>query len=234
MFGPSDACRIDAGTTAAVRSGTELRRIAVGCAVTITVGAAAYGATMGLWRGPLQAVYAAIKLVLFFAGVFTLTTLTNAVAASLFRARLSLVQVATCCLLGLTVTAAILGALAPLAWFAAEHAPPISNDYQASLQVAHALLGGHIVVFAIAGVVGVRRMWSLLRELIPQPAIARRVLWAWLVVEGLVGAELSWILRPFLGKPHLPIAFLREDAFASSFFDEIGRIAGELGGMDSG
>jgi hypothetical protein len=229
MFGPSDACRIDAGTTATVRAGKELRRIVVGCALTIVVGAAAYGATMGLWRGPLQSFYAAIKLVLFFAGVFCLTTLTNAMAASLLRARLSLPQVATCCLLGLTVTAAILGAVAPVAWFAAHHAPPIGTDYRATMQVAHGLLGGHIVVFAVAGVVGIRRMWNLLRELVPQPAVARRVLWAWLLVEGLVGAELSWILRPFLGKPHLPIAFLREDAFASSFFDEVLRITTEVG-----
>jgi hypothetical protein len=35
----------------------------------------------------------------------------------------------------------------------------------------------------------------------------------WLVVFGLVGAQMGWILRPFVGNPTLPVQFFREDRF---------------------
>jgi hypothetical protein len=221
---PAALCRLDAAVVQAVRTGAGARALVVCCVATLALGTAAYGATMGIWRGPDQALFAAVKLVAMFAALLVLTTLTNAMMAGLLRARLSLPQVALCSLLGLTVTAAILGALAPVSlWFVA-HAPSIGPDLDAALVVAQGLLAGHVVVFAIAGALGVRRMWQLVRELVADPGIARRVLWVWLFVEGLVGAQLSWVLRPFVGKPDLAITLLRADAWDSSFFDEIGRI----------
>lgn len=228
--GPVTACRMDAATVERVRAGVSLRPLLLGCVATIVVGAGAYGATMGLWRSPAQAVFAGLKLVGLFAGLFALTTGTNVVLSGLLRARLSVAQVATCCLLGLTVTAAILGALAPVSWLFVRTAPPPVAGSAASLSVAHQLLTGHVIVFAFAGVLGVHRMHGLLRALIDEPGVARRVLWAWLAIEGLVGAELSWVARPFVGKPDLPVTFLRTDAFDSSFFDEIGRMTTDLGG----
>jgi hypothetical protein len=224
ILGPAAVCRVSTDTVQRVRTGRDLAPLMLGCAATIAVGTAAYGATIGMWRGPLQASYAAIKLVILFGGLFLLTTVTNAVMGGLLRTGLSFRQVAACCLLGLAVTAAMLGALAPVSWFLVAHAPAATTDHGASLLVAHALLTAHVVVLGIAGVIGVRRVYGLLGHLVDDPAIARRVLWVWLVVEGLVGAELSWILRPFLGKPDLRITFLRSDAFDSSFFDEVGRM----------
>ncbi|MBL4687258.1 MAG: hypothetical protein JKY37_21860, partial [Nannocystaceae bacterium] len=221
--GPTTACRMDAQTVQRVRSGATLRPLVLGCVATIVVGAGLYGATMGAWRSPTQAVFGGLKLVALFGGLFGLTTLTNLVASGLLRARLSASQVAVCCLLGLSVTAALLGALAPVSWWLSRNAPPPS-DMQASVAVAQRLLGGHVIVFAIAGVVGIHRMYGLLRALIDDVGVARRVLWAWLAIEGLVGAQLSWVLRPFVGKPDLPVTLVRSDAFDSSFFDEVGRI----------
>lgn len=220
MLGPAAVCRVDADTVRRVRDGRDLLPLVLGCAATIVIGTAAYGATIGMWRDPLQACYAATKLVALFVALFGLTTASNAVFGGLLRARLSFRQVAACCLLGLAVTAALLGALAPVSWFLVRHAPPVEH-HAASMRVAHQLLMAHIVVLAIAGVLGVRRVYGLLRELVDDPAVARRVLWAWLLIEGLVGAELSWVLRPFLGKPDLPIALFRPDAFDSSFFESV-------------
>ncbi len=47
----------------------------------------------------------------------------------------------------------------------------------------------------------------------------------------LVGAApvsllLSWILRPYLGKPTLPVQFLRDGALQGSFLEEVGRWLG--------
>jgi len=221
MVGPATVCRMDSTLVRTVRHATELRPLIVGCVVTIVVGAGLYGAAMGWWRSPRQAVFASVKLIAMFGGLFALTTLTNVVAAGLVRARLSVAQVAVCTLVGLAVTAALMGAAAPLAWFTAEQAIPSDAALARSTQTAHRLLAGHVAVFAVAGTLGVVRVHQLLRALVDDPRVARRVLWAWLAVEGLVGAELSWVGRPFLGKPALPVTFLRADAFDSSFFEEL-------------
>ena len=38
----------------------------------------------------------------------------------------------------------------------------------------------------------------------------RRVFRVWIVIYGIVGAQMGWILRPFIGAPHLEFAWLRE------------------------
>jgi hypothetical protein len=48
---------------------------------------------------------------------------------------------------------------------------------------------------------------------------AQRTLFAWLAVNLLLGSQLSYILRPFIGNPHFPVQFLRQDAFSSNFFE---------------
>jgi hypothetical protein len=48
----------------------------------------------------------------------------------------------------------------------------------------------------------------------------RTIFRIWVVVFGLVGAQMSWILRPFIGDPHKPFTFLRERE--SHFFQAVG------------
>jgi hypothetical protein len=43
----------------------------------------------------------------------------------------------------------------------------------------------------------------------------------WLIVFGLVGAQMGWVLRPFIGKPGVPFAWLRP--MESNFFEAIFR-----------
>lgn len=49
----------------------------------------------------------------------------------------------------------------------------------------------------------------------------RTVFRIWIVVFGLVGAQMGWVLRPFLGDPSLPFQWLR--GRESSFFESVGR-----------
>jgi hypothetical protein len=41
----------------------------------------------------------------------------------------------------------------------------------------------------------------------------------WVVLFGLVGAQMGWVLRPFVGNPNLPFAFFRERK--SNFFEAV-------------
>ena len=55
------------------------------------------------------------------------------------------------------------------------------------------------------------------------PAAARTVLYVWLVVFALVGAQMSWVLRPFVGAPDLEFTWFRPRE--SSFFEAVLRSA---------
>jgi hypothetical protein len=48
----------------------------------------------------------------------------------------------------------------------------------------------------------------------------------WVVVFGLVGAQMSWVLRPFIGDPHQPFTFFRERD--SHFFQAVFEAAHKL------
>jgi hypothetical protein len=84
-------------------------------------------------------------------------------------------------------------------------------------------------VVGLCGVAGNVRLYRLLESLTPSSAIAGRVFVSWLVVAGIVGTQLSWILRPFLCKPHLTPELLRADALDGNFFEELSRILGSGG-----
>ena len=48
----------------------------------------------------------------------------------------------------------------------------------------------------------------------------RRVFAIWIVVFGLVGAQMGWVLRPFIGSPEKPFAWFRPRD--SNFFEAVG------------
>jgi hypothetical protein len=45
------------------------------------------------------------------------------------------------------------------------------------------------------------------------------VFYVWMVMFGVVGAQMGWVLRPFVGSPHLPFAWLRPRE--ASFFEAV-------------
>ncbi len=56
----------------------------------------------------------------------------------------------------------------------------------------------------------------------------RAVYWGWLVVFALVGAQMSWVLRPFIGTPHTEFAWFRPRA--GSFFEGVAAALRQLFG----
>ena len=83
------------------------------------------------------------------------------------------------------------------------------------------LLLALVVMIAFAGVAANVRLVELLRRLSPGPAVAHKVLAAWLAGNLFLGSQLCWILRPFVGSPGLPVQFLRPDAFRGNFFETV-------------
>jgi hypothetical protein len=198
----------------------DARRLVL-CLGVIAVGAGLYGAAMGWWRAPQQALYTAIKLPLILLLTATGNALLNAMLAPLLGLSLSLRQSFFAILMSLTIAAAVLGSFSPLAAFVVWNTPPLSAGERISNSTYNLMLLTHVVVVAFAGIVANLRLVKLLRELSGSRAVAARVLLGWLAGNLFLGSQLSWILRPFVGSPVLPVAFLRETAFKGNFYETV-------------
>lgn len=197
----------------------ESRTIVFNVAV-ILLGAGLYGAAMGWWREPLQGLYVAVKFPL----VILLTTLgnalLNAMLAPLLGLNISFRQSLLAILMSFTITAAVLGAFSPLAAFVVWNAPPMTPDVKSTLTYGFIKLL-HVAVIAFAGIAGTVRLFQLLTQLGGSKAVARRVLFAWLAGNLFLGSQLTWIARPFIGAPHLPVVFLRDTALRGNFYENV-------------
>jgi len=197
------------------------RRLAV-CLAVIVGGAGLYGAAMGYWRAPQQAFYVAIKFPL----IILLTTfgnaLLNAMLAPLLGLNISLRQSFLAVLFSFTIASAILGSFSPLAAFLVWNAPPLSaSAAELSTGTYSFIQLTHVGVIAFAGVTANLRLAQLLQHLSGNSRIARRVLLAWLAGNLLFGSQLTWIMRPFIGAPGLPVQFVRATAFKGNFYETV-------------
>ena len=197
----------------------DTRRFALDLAVII-LGAGFYGAAMGWWRDPQQAFYVAIKFPL----IILLTTLGNALINAMLAPLLGLDipfrQSFSAIVMGFTITAAILGAFSPLLAFMVWNAPAMTPGISTG-PTYNLIKLTHVTVITFAGTMGNARLFQLLVKLGGNRTIALRVLCAWLAGNLFLGSQLSWILRPFIGLPSLPVEFLRPDAFHGNFYENV-------------
>jgi hypothetical protein len=212
------------GEAAPISAWTErwsMRRLTM-CLAVIVSGAGLYGAAMGYWRAPQQAVYVAIKFPL----IILLTTfgnaLLNAMLAPLLGLNISLRQSFLAVFFSFTIASAILGSFSPLAAFLVWNAPPLaSSAAELSTGTYSFIQLTHVGVIAFAGITANLRLAQLLRHLSGNADVARRVLLAWLAGNLLFGSQLTWILRPFIGAPGLPVEFVRTTAFKGNFYETV-------------
>ena len=201
----------------------DVGRLAV-CTAVILLGAGLYGAAMGYWRAPLQALFVAAKFPL----IILLTTAGNAflngMLAPLLGLNISLRQSFLAILLSFTIASAILGSFSPLVAFVIWNAPAMSSlDAKLSGGPYSFIQLTHVAVIAFAGLTANLRLMQLLRHLGGDASVGRRVLVAWLAGNLFLGSQLSWILRPFIGSPALPVEFLRTAAFKGNFYETVVR-----------
>ena len=189
--------------------------------VVIVAGAGLYGAAMGWWRSPLQALYTGIKLPLIILLTATGNAMLNAMLAPLLGLNIPFRQSFMAMLMSFTISAAVLGSFAPIVAFLIWNTPPMSPHAWMSSGTYNFILLVFVVVIAFGGNVGNLRLLQLLQRLGQSNSVATRVLFAWLAGNLFVGTQLSWILRPFVGSPGLPVQFLREDALKGNFYESI-------------
>jgi hypothetical protein len=193
----------------------------------IVLGAGLYGAVMGWWRGPQQALYVALKFPLIILLVTGGNALINGLLAPLLGLNIRFRQSFSAIVMGFTVTSAILGAFSPVMAFMIWNAPALTSGIYTQPTYSLILLG-HVAVIALAGTAGNVRLLQLLVHWSPTRFIAFRVLSAWLGGNLFVGTQLAWILRPFIGFPNLPVQFLRPDAFHGNFYETVFRAVQQI------
>jgi len=187
----------------------------------ILVGAGCFGAAMGWWRSPEQALFVALKFPLILLLTALGNALLNAMLAPLLGLNLTLRQSLLAVLMSFALAAAVLGAFSPLVGFLVWNAPPMTPDVKSTATYGLIKLVD-VIVIAFAGIIGNVRLYQLLVKLgHGSRRVARRVLFAWLAGNLFLGSQLTWIARPFIGAPQLPVVFLRDHALQGNFYENI-------------
>jgi len=184
----------------------------------LVAGAALYGAVLGSWSGARLAVYAAVKLPLVLLSTCALTLLVNALVAALLGERAVAARAARLTVAAMAVTALLLASLAPVSAFFHLALPRPSPEARATHNGLYLMHTGFV---ALCGLAGALRLRAALGRACARPGSARRLFVAWVVTLALVGGEVAWALRPFVGSVFEPVAFVRADALDGNVYELI-------------
>lgn len=185
----------------------------------IVLSSAVYGAVLAGWRSGLLSFYVAVKLPGLMVGTTSLVMLLNWMSALVAGSGLSFRQVVAITYGAMGVACWILLGLAPVTAFftfgVARDQGPAEE-----LRLAHnGLLLTHIALIASAGVAGNAVLRQGLARVVRPGAPVGWIYWGWLLAFAVVGCQLSWILRPFVGSPFYEVRFLRPDALDRNVFE---------------
>jgi len=219
-------------------TGTEqLRSGRIGVEVPSLATAAAplgvlYGLFMGLYalmRGGdgagLQVLATALKVPLLFLLTLAVTAPSLYVFSALARSRLSWTHTLRLLLAAVTVDLALLASFGPVTGF-----------FTLSTESYPFMILLNVAFFGAAGLVGLGFLRKALDHVFepaldtPEPhapqgapagrrrdsAPAARIFKAWTLIYAVVGAQMGWVLRPFIGAPSEPFQWFRERQ--SNFF----------------
>jgi len=199
---------------------------------------ATYGVCMGLYSattrsdgdGINQLFATSLKVPLLFLLTLVVTFPSLYVFSALSRSRLGISDTLRLLLAAVGVNLALLASFGPVTAFFTFCTD--SYPFMVILNVSF---------FAIAGLIGLGFLRKALTAALgeeyvppsfgegesPRPVVMKQlsgtVFRVWLVIYGVVGAQMGWILRPFVGSPHLTFEWFRNRGsnFFSAFLDNL-------------
>lgn len=190
----------------------------------------AYGAFMGLYavlrtKAPSLPQLGAtmVKVPLLFLLTLAVTFPSLYVASALVQSSLRLLPTARLLLMAVVVNLALLASFGPVTGF-----------FTLSTESYPFMILLNVVFFGASGLAGLAFLRRALGSVLDPPdskarAAASRgksVFLVWIIIYGAVGAQMGWILRPFIGSPDLPFTFFRSRE--SSFFEGVLRAFANL------
>ncbi|MDC0282870.1 MAG: hypothetical protein ACJ0HK_07605 [Akkermansiaceae bacterium] len=187
------------------------------CLVTIILAFGIYGMTLGFWRDPKMGIFVGIKMPALILLTLICNGFLNGMLGLLLGSGLGFRQSIMAQLMSFTIAALVLGGLAPVTFFMSLNAP--APDAENAVSAHSYFLVTHTVLIALAGIIANLHLAKLLVAVTPDARTAITTLIAWLGGNAFVGAQLSWIMRPFFGTPSIEVAFLRSDPFDGTFYE---------------
>ncbi|MBC6419354.1 MAG: actin-binding WH2 domain-containing protein [Prochloron sp. SP5CPC1] len=162
--------------------------------------ASIYGFVMGLGNGPLQAFFSCLKLPLLFLLTAIICIPSLYTFNVLLGQRFRFVQTVALMVTTLGTTSVLLASLAPVAFFFTM----TTNNYSFLLLM-------HVGIMALCGVYGVQYLYRGCSYLAYRRSqkLNNLLLKIWILLYGIVGMQLGWRLRPFVGNPDSPVQLFR-------------------------
>lgn len=218
LLDPGAICRVSDSLMNDVDHESNLSHIFFSLHIWLLLGSVMYGVVFGIWRSPLQAVLSAIKMPVFMLTLTAFSVVINTMLAQVVGGvTLTFRKVSVCIVLSLTITAIVMGSLSPVMLFFTFQFPAVSHPE--AMNSYRTLLVLNTLMIGVSGVIGNACLFRLLEGITASRKIAARVLISWILVTGLVGAELAWIMSPFLARPDIPVPFFNPNALQSNFFE---------------
>ncbi|MCY7392832.1 MAG: hypothetical protein LH647_15505, partial [Leptolyngbyaceae cyanobacterium CAN_BIN12] len=153
---------------------------------------AIYGAIIGMFHSPLQALASAIKLPALYLITLLVCLPTLYIFNALFGSKKTIAQHFTYLLAAVCVIAVLLCAFAPVTLFFLITV----NDYSFFLLM-------NVIIFSLTGILGISFLYQVMKPIADGDGAKVRtsILRFWLCLYGFVGTQLGWTLRPFFGSP---------------------------------
>lgn len=204
------------------RTISNMALIALGCFMI-------YGFIMGTYNHfPWQSISSMIKLPIVFLISLAVCLLPLYLIGILLNLRMYFRQITGLFVMGVCASSLVAVCLAPIMAFCLI---TVSSNlrYEIMMMVNVGVLG-------IAGVVGVayvlrgsKFMAKKRQQETGQPFKRRKILWLWMLVYALVGIQLAWDLKPYMGKEGLPFEVIRRGSI--DFYSSTIIVAKEILGI---
>ncbi|MFC1452235.1 hypothetical protein ACFLSJ_02695 [Verrucomicrobiota bacterium] len=219
LYSPAAICRMEHGIVSDVKQGRHSLRTLTSCGLAVCLGAIPFGVAFGIWRSPFQALVSGLKMPVLIFSTILISAAANTLLAQVLGARLSFRKVLNAMAFAFAITSVMLGSLSPATCFLAMQAPQAGSAEQWIAYRQVLLINSAWI--ALCGLTGNACLYRLLRGLTSSRATAARVLLSWILMAGLAGSELAWILSPFLAKPGIPVPLINPDAFRGNIFEYV-------------
>jgi len=165
---------------------------------------ALYGVATGFYNGYTQAFFAMVKVPLLFLLTVVVCYPILVVSNMLFGARTGWLNTLALILGALAMASIILGAFTPIVLFFV-----LSDSSYAFMKILH------VAIMGIAAVTGLITMYCALAQVCEKsqiyPKIAIHIFRVWMLVFAVVGLQMVWNLRPFVGNKDQPLEFVRKN-----------------------
>ncbi len=209
-----------------VRTGVKLESKIASLLVASSAFLAVYGAIVGAYSSALQMLSSAVKLPALYLLTMLICLPTLYFFDILFGSKLNFKQYLTMALTSVAVISVLLFSFAPVVLFFLISV----KDYLFFLLL-------NVLIMAVTGAVGVRLFYKGMQDIVlidfetVQPSSRRSLLKGWVILYGLVGSQLGWTLRPFLGVEGELFQIFRPE-IEGNFYVQVARSIGSFLGWN--